>query len=236
MCDEVGNREYGGKDGEAWECGAAAFSQPNPPLHRGPVCYSGNQTSYATFGYQYQGGPAENDRLLLPPGTGVEIGGEGDPKYLVMGVHFPQRAGAADGTTAGSRLDITLVRRHVSHPLEPVTSFSMAAYGFVAPMTIGWVKGQWINRLELDHIRFLQIYAHFHRSLINIQVRIERSDGSSLLLLDQEIPKFQGLTDLSAMESAVMRPGDRLTTKCTFNNTLTTNLRVWFVVFRVFLV
>lgn len=227
LCEEPGYRGVDtGEESHVWECGVDAFAQPNPPLTRGTFCYAADGgSSYGVLNYQFQKGSPEEGTLVLPPGTGVKVGGKNAPKYMVAGFHFPKKSGSIDGTTGGSRLEFTLVKS--PSPMKPVTSMTLIAHGFVGAQSVGTVTGSWAFTEEMPAIRIWNLYSHWHDLVTDVQIYVKRPDGGEDLLLHQDPHVFAGVTSVNDNPSAVVGPGDRLTVKCTYNNTMDKNLRIW---------
>lgn len=222
LCQEPGHR---GRDGglEEWECGVLSGGRVNPPLVRAPECLTPNPIPISPWVYQYQSGPEDEASMNFPPGTGLPVGGAGDPQYLVVVYHFASKKQTLNGMTGVSGLDVTL--SNTSYPMTPFHTFNMESWGYLGPQAVGTVTGSWTLKEETE-IRLRLLYVHWHDLAIDVQIEIERRDNGSDLILHQDPRKYWGMTSVPDSESAVMRRGDRMIVTCTYNNTLDEVVRV----------
>lgn len=227
LCDEPGYRvlDAGRQENEnpVWECGYQNLAERTSLLPNAREC-SGSGDSF--FNYQFQGGSEEEGSLVLPPGTGVQLG-SGFNSIIGM-FHFFRTDELVNGSTAGAEIEITFRRSSNTSHINQVRSLLLMANGFVGAKSVSSVAGSWTLEEETE-MHILQLYTHWHElngMAIEIQVWVERQDRKRDILLRKDPKSSSGISDVSNSPAAVMRRGDRLVVRCTFNNTESHNLRV----------
>lgn len=227
VCDESGFRAADSAHASArpWDCSLDYFSPETPPLTRDYGCLVDGKPSLGSFLYQFQGGPAEEGALILPPESGVPVGGRRGKQSLVIGYHFPSRSGTIDGTSGVSDVDIILTRAASETISRSVGSLQLAAYGFLAPAAISSITASWTLDQDVT-IQMIRLYTHWHDLAFDVKVRIVRPNGDADVILEQDPRKFWGVNQVPNSQSAIMRYGDRLTIQCSYNNTLDKVIRV----------
>lgn len=224
VCDESGYKGRGGPS-PSWDCGEDYFAPPNPPLDRAYGCILDGKPSLGSFLYQYQAGPPDEAALILPKNTGVPVGGgPGHKQTLVIGYHFPHIDQTIDGTSGVTEVDITLKRKMPN--VKKVGSINLAAYGFLAANSVSSITASWTLDQKETEIQVIRLYTHWHDLVVSVKVRIVRPDGAEDLLLQQDPKSYWGVSPVPESESSIMRFGDRLTIECTYNITMTHNVRV----------
>lgn len=222
VCDDPGYKGAIGKAG-VWECGRDYYGNPNPPLPSASRCVVHGEHSYGLFGYQFQGGPADEGALCLPPHTGIPVGGEEGRRYIVAGFHFPQKNRTMNGTTGVSEIGVTI--KHTTEKMEAMNNLIFGGNGFVGPNSLGSVAGTWTLKQDIS-IKIWLMYAHFHAMAIDFKVWIGTSEASDLVL-HQKPTIFRGITLLDPNKKSTMHAGDKVIVECLFNNTMSRNLRIW---------
>lgn len=223
VCDEPGSRGPGGESW-SWDCSADFFfGRRTPDLSPGHECILNGGPSTGSSTFQYQGGSPDEGTLILPPGTGIPVGGaNGRRKTIIAIFHYPDRNQTLNGMTGVSSLEVTVIPHEAG--ARVADSLLVGLAGFLGPQSVGSITGSY--KLEEMPIRIISIYTHWHDLAIDVQVGVERTNGETFTFLRQDPHKFWGIVSIPDSSSSLVRPGDRLTIKCTYNNTLPSVLRV----------
>lgn len=215
---------------DGWECGGGYGSsgQTYPPLPQGSDCHADSDSERGSFIVSRQFDEGNNDEvssLNLPKGTGIPIGGETGIKSLVAVFHFRDRNRTSDGRSGVSQVDVRIVNQ--KDGMQGVGELVLEANGFVGENSVASVSGSWILDQELV-MRPVLLYSHTHDLAIDLTVTIEGKDGQNARVLYQEDRRQNsGVTRYSQPDpSSLIRPGDRVTVTCTYNNTRSSVLRV----------
>lgn len=166
--------------------------------------------------------------LTLPPGTGVPVGPGTDFHWIVVLFHFFRPQDLVNGSTLGARVEVRFSGASSTQNTDRVSSLLLTANGFVGANSVGSVSGSWTLD-EQKELKLLRLYTHWHEHkhmAIDIQVWIERKDGNRDIILRQDPHTYWGISDVSNITSAVVTMSDRLVIQCTYNNTMSTVLRV----------
>lgn len=206
---------------EAWDCGSNYPGFPyNPPLPRGPECVD----SHDNFDFVYSRGSVDKNRLIFPTGSGIRVGGDGEPRFFVVTFHYVRLNESSDGTGAGAGLELKLVPDQ-NHNIEPVYSLSLSANGFVGRSSVGNITASWTLREDREvTLRVLDIHAH--DLITDAVVQLQRVDSQIIDLVRQNLHTNWGRKILPDSQDYVMRIGDRIRLTCVYNNTLPTILKI----------
>lgn len=224
-CFEPGYQDPNPSRQSVWDCGPEVYyhAARQRSLTRAPTCVPMPDGSlHSGFTFQYQGGPVEEGRLTLPSGTGIPVGGKSGPTSVIVIFHYPEKGGLLDGLTGRTEVGYTLIRPPSA--MQPVKSIFLKVLGFVGPRAVGSVTGSvtWTS----VPIQALRLYTHWHELTLRLQAWIETTSGHKSKILDQDARSYLGVTNVTDLSSAILGPGDTLTFQCTYNNTLSTLLRV----------
>ena len=157
--------------------------------------------------------PGGNNGVNLPPDVGLDINGQS--RKLVMELHyyangsFTSRSGLKVCTTKTPRKNLATVSWLGTENISLAPRAQGTASGTCAPSTS-------------QQIHILRSWPHMHRIGTHMKTVINRAGGGTETLVDQP---FNFNTQLAYETPAVLNPGDRLTTTCTYQNDSATTVR-----------
>ena len=155
--------------------------------------------------------PGGDDAIEMPPGVGMEMPEPGG--IFELEIHYYNPAGAMKPDRSGVRLCVT------SDPVENVATITWLGTENIGvpPRATGTATGTCrpLNTGGGD-IHILRSVPHMHTIGTHLKTVINRAGGGNESLVDKPF-KFD--EQRSYETPAVLRPGDTLTTTCTYNNT-----------------
>lgn len=221
-CDEPGFRDpETGKPG-IWDCGTSETYERFVGLPNAEQC-NNPASPHGVFKYQFQGGLANETSLKLPDGTGIPVGGKTGRKTIVFAFHFPKMSQTLDNTTAGTEVDVTLVKGRPG--MKTASTILMGGFGFLGANSISNISASWTVEEDIT-VHPTNIYTHSHSLAIGMKVFIQRKDGERELIHEKDARKHKGTTPVIPEPEPMMR-GDKLVLECEYNNTQSKNVRVW---------
>jgi len=151
------------------------------------------------------------DAITMPPGVGMEMPEPGG--IFELEIHYYNPGGAMKLDRSGVRLCVT------SEPVQNVATITWLGTENinVAPRAMGTATGTCrpLNAGGGD-IHILRSVPHMHTIGTHMKTVINRKAGGTEILIDKPF-KFD--EQRSYATPMVVRPGDTLTTTCTYNNT-----------------
>ena len=162
----------------------------------------------------YSGGPGGND-LVMPEGIGLQV-----PKHrmLALEIHYFNSTETAQEDRTGVEVCVTSKKRPIeaaSHQLGRVT-FLLPAHQRTD------VSSVCRPRMQQGDIHLMALTPHMHLSGTHSKLILNRASGEAVTLFDEPYDFAEQRTfDLPRDGSApdvVMKPGDTLTSVCTFEN------------------
>lgn len=220
-CDEPGYRNpAGGKS--AWDCGTSQTYERFTGLPRAEQCES-SDSPHGSFKYQFQGGSADEGRVRLPDGTGIPTGANTGRKSIVFAFHFPKLSQTIGNRTAVTEVSVTFVKDRPD--MKVSTTILTGAFGFIGANSVSTVSGVWTLEQDIP-IHPTVVYTHSHSLATKAELLIERSTGTVELIYERDYRIFKGMASILPGVQP-LRSGDKLVLKCTYNNTASTNVRVW---------
>lgn len=198
-----------------WECGRGDFGTRTPLLPNAPICETQSEDYLEV---QYQAGPPEEASFRLPDGFGIPVGDkDSSVRSVVTAFHFFHTEDLTNGSTAGSAVEITFRTASAEHFVAPVFHFTLFSQGFLGPHSVDTISGSWTHEGNAT-MRLLMLYTHWHDLATDVVVWIEKRDGGKDVILHQDPRSFWGMNDVFNA-SRILESGDRLTIRCTYNNT-----------------
>jgi hypothetical protein len=151
--------------------------------------------------------PGGNNGLNLPPDVGLDINGQS--RKLVLELHFyanssfTSRSGVKVCTTKTPRKNLATVSWLGTEIINiPARAQAATVSGTCAPSTS-------------QQIHILRSWPHMHRIGTHMKTVIQRAGGGTEVLHDKP---FNFNTQIAYDTPAILNPGDRLTTTCTYRN------------------
>jgi hypothetical protein len=150
--------------------------------------------------------PGGNNGVNLPQDVGLDINGQS--RKLVMEIHyyanssFNSRSGLKVCTTKTPRANLATISWLGTENISIPARGPGTASGTCAPSTN-------------QPIHILRSWPHMHRIGTHMKAVIQRAGGGTETLVDEP---FNFNTQLAHDTPAVLNPGDRLTTTCTYQN------------------
>lgn len=194
-----------------WDCGASSnFVSREPSLRRGHVCHD-DRTGVIVL--QFNGGPNEDSILdFRHADAGILVGAGTPHRHFVLILHVPHQTGLVNGRTGMSGFDFLLSRPPLP---KPVSILYMLALGFLAPKSLDSVTGTFVLGDNSSAIHLKALHTHAHGMAVEMRGVIEKRDGSQQIILLENPRIFVGVRHVDI----TVQPGDRLSVRCTFNNT-----------------
>jgi hypothetical protein len=192
-----------------WQLYTAAEAQPHGTAE---LCLGGGNRSGRYGPTQLvMAHPRGSNDVLMPRGVGLQAPAPGT--RLVLQWHHLNAASAAMNDASLVRL-CTLPARAVER-IASLTVLGSETIPGMAALPLGRHDVEGSCPIRERNVRLLMLAPHMHALGRHVTMSVQRSNGVPQRILDLD---FVYDAQLMRATDVTLRPGDRLTTRCTYNN------------------
>jgi hypothetical protein len=202
-----------------WDCGETHFGSRQWSMPAVPACFGDGSPEDMLFTYTWTA-KQRNASLIMPRGTGQPVGQGTGYNYIVMVTHFPVKANLTNGMSFPTG---STVRLSVGERLKPVGIFYFMILGSLPPHSVTSLTGTMTWQEEVG-IHLFAATTHSHSMGVWFRVEFMPKGGNvSEVIIDRDPSLDQRFIP---MTEQIVMPGDRITMKCTYNNSEDTVVQV----------
>ena len=214
LCQKPGIRSTVPFDELVWNCFG---KNVQPDLPSGTICEGQELPMFATFDNKSIG-------LRLPHGFAFRAGGQTGYEYVVLGTHYPQVRGLINGRTGHSELVLRMSPHSSGKATKRVGLFNLSAWALIPPQRVASMSGSYVYDQPIA-MTPIALLTHTHAKGMDFEFWRQSAAGNRSLVWKQD-PSQETYFLVPPHPLPAIRMGDKLTVRCTYNNTQSAALLV----------